>query len=299
MDMKVLSLSFFIALLLPFFVSAQNIQAGFLSDNIWYSKDPFFFGEQIRIYSGVFNSADGDLKGTVEFSDNGNPIGSSDFFVEKGGNLNRVWVDWQAGAGEHTIEAKIVSAKLILAGGEEVAVELAKSQTASSKRFVDQDIDGDNIGNADDKDDNNDGATDEHEKNFGTDQNMFNTPQELARAEGRVPESAGEYRENEFAPEEENILDKLPTPVARVTKSVDNKLKDSLQKPLDAIEKARVELKQKMEQDEGADNFINKGYATILDSLHWALETRFLLYVAVLFIVYKIVKRHAYRRREA
>src|SRR3989338_2094344 len=75
--------------------------AGFLQGGIWYSKDPFFAGETVRVYAALFNSSSEDIAGTVEFLDNKRSLGAADFFVERGGKFVQVWVDWNVTEGEH------------------------------------------------------------------------------------------------------------------------------------------------------------------------------------------------------
>lgn len=143
--------------------------AGFVPANIWYSKDPFFAGETIRIYTIIFNGSTYDLSGTVEFLDNGAPIGKTDFSLSSGGRVRDVWVDWKALEGKHVIMARIVGASASVAGGAKRTIVLENTDTGKSERTIDLDTDADSIGNTDDTDDDNDGVSDVEELRNDTD----------------------------------------------------------------------------------------------------------------------------------
>ena len=167
MSMKRYFLFLFFFFLIPFLSQAQP-SAGFLSDNIWYSRDPFFAGDSVRIYSGIFNSSNLDIAGRVEFYDNGKLVGETDFNVEAGGNLVRVWADWQVGEGKHIIVANIQEAHITTPGYENEQLDLSNAKIQEDVRQVDIDTDGDRIGDEQDKDDDNDGVSDEIEQAIGT-----------------------------------------------------------------------------------------------------------------------------------
>lgn len=143
--------------------------AGFVPANIWYSKDPFFAGEKIRIYTILFNGSAYDLDGTVEFLDNGVLINKASFSLASGGRVRDVWVDWQAREGKHSVTARIVDASASLTSGTKSTIALDNAETGKSERTVDLDTDGDDTGNADDIDDDGDGVLDVDELRNGTD----------------------------------------------------------------------------------------------------------------------------------
>ncbi len=136
---------------------------GFIEGNIWYSKDPFFDGDKIRIYSGVINSTGQDITGSVEFYDGTELIGKVDFSAVGNGTLQQVWTDWTATKGTHKISAKIIQANIAKVGGGAEPVALANSSSGEDNRFVDFDTDADGIGNLNDTDDDGDGLTDAQE----------------------------------------------------------------------------------------------------------------------------------------
>lgn len=107
--------------------------AGFIQGNIWYSEDPFYVGDTIRIYSAIFNNSGSDLIGTVEFYDNAEKIGSSNFSAING-RLVEVWTDWTVTPGKHKIYAKIVDAQIAKVGGGYEAVDLPTILTGNSEK---------------------------------------------------------------------------------------------------------------------------------------------------------------------
>jgi len=143
------------------YINAENItNSGFIAGNIWYSQDPFFAGEEVRIYTIVFNSNQDDLLGTIEFYNNDELLGTKDFSLSGGGNTQNIWIDWVATEGVHKISAKIVKPRISKVGGEETIISLENNQTGENERIVDVDTDGDRIGNTKDSDDDNDGILD-------------------------------------------------------------------------------------------------------------------------------------------
>lgn len=186
-----------LAILSPLALAADN--AGFVQGNIWYAPDPFFAGQTVRVYSGVFNGTSNDIIGTVEFYDNGKAIGTDDFTISHGGNLREVWVDWQAPAGDHTVSAKIIRAAISKAGQPATAIQMTSSESGQNVRFIDSDTDGDGIGNRLDPDDDNDGISDEEEAAQGTNPLVKTVkaksepaPSEAAATAARVEESVTE-----------------------------------------------------------------------------------------------------------
>ncbi|MCK9344919.1 MAG: hypothetical protein M0P64_02185 [Candidatus Pacebacteria bacterium] len=143
--------------------------AGFVPANIWYSKDPFFAGETIRVYTIIFNGSSYDLEGTVEFLDNGVLLGKTNFSLSGGGRVRDLWVDWKATNGKHVMTARIVNVTASLAGGAKRSIALDNAETGKSERLVDLDTDGDGIGNTEDTDDDGDTVLDVDELRNNTD----------------------------------------------------------------------------------------------------------------------------------
>lgn len=151
-------------------VQASNTRTdlGFVRENIWYSKDPFFAGEKIRIHSAVFNSSPHAFSGVVEFYDNGALIGSREFAVQGEGSMSDVSVEWIAGEGDHVISAKMAQA-YIEQGSMRREIGVANTETGKRSAYVDRDTDVDGIGDKTDDDDDGDGILDADEALVGTD----------------------------------------------------------------------------------------------------------------------------------
>lgn len=113
---------------------------GFLPSNIWYSKDPFFAGDKIRVYTVIFNGSESDLEGQVEFYDNNVSIGKTDFSLAGGGRIRDIWINWTATNGNHIISAKIVNPKISAPGEEPRVIIIANAETGTSERVIDFDI---------------------------------------------------------------------------------------------------------------------------------------------------------------
>ncbi|MEX0917322.1 MAG: hypothetical protein WDZ90_02270 [Candidatus Paceibacterota bacterium] len=170
---------FFIFLLFSFaFASplfAETLEnVGFAPSNIWYSKEPFFAGDDVRIYTVLYNSSDKDIKGEIVFYDNGAEIDRSTFSIAQG-RVQDVWINWRALEGVHEVTAQLESTRATLPDGSEVEVSLAQNTTGKSERVIEPDTDKDGIPNSADTDDDGDGVTDEAEIVAGTDPLKANT----------------------------------------------------------------------------------------------------------------------------
>ena len=86
MTQKKFLIFLFLTLLFPINkISAEIANVGFIPDNIWYSKDPFFEGDKIKIYTLIFNPDGRELSGTVSFFDKTILLGKKDFRVSGNG----------------------------------------------------------------------------------------------------------------------------------------------------------------------------------------------------------------------
>lgn len=168
--MKYFSALAIAALLFPTTLFAQETieNVGFTSSSIWYSQEPFFEGDKIRIYTIIRNSTDKDITGVVTFYKGETSIGSTNFSLARN-RVQDVWIDWNATAGQTSISARLSNTKISLPDGETLSVVLKDSTTGESDRFVDVDTDGDDIGDTIDPDDDNDGLSDIEEQSAGTD----------------------------------------------------------------------------------------------------------------------------------
>lgn len=141
---------------------------GFVQDTVWFSKDPFFAPDTVRIYSAIFNSTPHDLKGTAEFFVDEKGIGEASFTATRQGGIGIAWIDWQSQEGDHAFSAQIKEAKLSVIGQEDRIIVLKNSIGRIIQRFVDKDADQDEVGDVIDPDDDNDSLLDEEELRIGT-----------------------------------------------------------------------------------------------------------------------------------
>lgn len=109
--------------------------AGIIRSGIWYSKDPFYAGDKIRIYTIIFNGSDFDLIGEVYFEDNGKTICKGSFTATSG-RSQEMWCDWEAVMGEHKITAKILKPKVAPIGEIPYEIVLENNISGVSDKVV-------------------------------------------------------------------------------------------------------------------------------------------------------------------
>lgn len=120
-------------------IFAQNKNTGFVSGNIWYSKDPFEEGDKVKIYTFVFNPDVRELSGSVIFFDKTTLLGKKDFTIPAKG-ADDVSIDWTVSTGDHSIFAKIENAKFLISKGNYEEVYLAENETEKSTSSVSKKI---------------------------------------------------------------------------------------------------------------------------------------------------------------
>ncbi|MES2953556.1 MAG: hypothetical protein V4674_03260 [Patescibacteria group bacterium] len=128
-------LALLVLLFSPSLAFGAQPEAGFVPSTIWYSKNDFYAGDTVRIYTVIFNGSEGDLKGELLFKDNGATIGKSSFSLVQG-RSETVWTDWKPVAGKHSVEASIENSRLYLPGKTEERVELAYGNAPKSEKTV-------------------------------------------------------------------------------------------------------------------------------------------------------------------
>jgi len=205
---------------IPMPVLAQNepmVNAGLVANGIWYSLDPFFPGDQIRIYSAMQNQAGFDIIGKIQFWVDDKLLTQFDFSVING-RLIEKWADWQATEGDHDISVRIIEPKKVEIGKDPVPITLKFSSIGTGKRFVDLDTDGDRIGNREDPDDDNDGVSDEEEIRLGT---------------------------NPLSPEPRAAVTPIPEPTEE--KAISEKTKEIIEKVIKTLEEKKETLEEKKE----------------------------------------------------
>jgi len=136
--------------------------------DLTFSKDEPFDGNTVRIYARIFNTGDVDVRGYVVFSINGKATDEPQPISIKPNTYDDVFIDYKFKSGAYNIESKIV-------GENPTDDNLENNKIIKKDFFVDSDTDGDGIGDTKDPDADNDGLTNEEEKNKGTDPKKSDT----------------------------------------------------------------------------------------------------------------------------
>ncbi|MDO8493010.1 MAG: hypothetical protein Q7S19_00480 [bacterium] len=137
MRIRFFKIFFIIALVLPQFSYAIETlkNTGLIPSTLWYSKDPFYTGDKVRIYSVIFNGSNKDLRGKIVFYNSKNSLCTSDF-SSLSGRVSEVWCDWTVPAGRNSISVKIINPRASAPGEEEQDVILAHSELTVSERIA-------------------------------------------------------------------------------------------------------------------------------------------------------------------
>lgn len=123
-------------------------------DAIRFGSSSIVEGQSVRIYATISNLGEKDLLGTVRFYDaaTNTQIESDQPVSVLAGKSDDVYVDWIPAYGSYTIK---VTVEPWNAASENIA-----NNSAETHASVDKDTDRDGIGNSQDPDDDNDGASD-------------------------------------------------------------------------------------------------------------------------------------------
>ncbi len=178
---------------------------------LWYSTDNILVGEPLRIYVAIRNSSNSDFSGMVNFYINGKSIGSQKV-TALNNRIVESWTDWTPDFGTSTVKATLTDSQ----SGKTEAL-------AEDTIFIDQDTDGDGIGNQKDTDDDGDGVSDKAELTAGTNPLVADQPTKAGEA------TSTKANDTESKVGLEQYL--APTPTARVLGAMTdniNNLKENL-----------------------------------------------------------------------
>ncbi|MCR4283759.1 MAG: hypothetical protein NUV64_00370 [Parcubacteria group bacterium] len=264
--------------------AGETINAGFVS-GLWYSSNNFFAGDNVRIYSAIQNNSGFDIVGKIQFFDNEEIIGGSEFSVING-RLVEKWTDWSVKEGDHNIYIKLVDTKKAIIGGGFEPVTLTFDSSHTDKRFIDSDTDGDKIGDAVDTDDDNDGLSDEEEKSLGTDILNKDTDGDGVFDGDEVSSGTNPLVASGNNTDEEDLRsyegDTKIGDIKDIAKSVGQKTGETIDSIVDNLKDKKTSVDEANNQDNqtGQSNY----YAKLLSTLIYILEHKWLL-VAVSFIL--------------
>lgn len=227
-------------------VAQTALNAGFV-DGIWYSKTPFFDGDEVRIYAVIQNQSGFDISGEVEFFSDDKLLSKSDFSAVNG-RLIEKWADWKVIYGEHTISVKISNVEKSEIGQDPVSVGLIENIFISEKHIIDIDTDKDGIGNKDDFDDDGDGISDMEEIKTGANPLVFDLPIDKSV---NLPTNGRDNIQNKNA-DENNKLEKAKVLTKNITEKTIEATKTVFEKTKEIIEQTTMvleEQKEKIEQE--------------------------------------------------
>ena len=128
----ILSLVLFVQPSLLFAQSVSNV--GLVEHTIWYSKDPFFEGDTIKIYTLLYNSGTSSVSGTVEFYDSETLLGKKDIIIPAQSPKD-VSISWTVTTGNHSISAKFLNPTIVV-GGKTQPVAVDNIISPEQKFFV-------------------------------------------------------------------------------------------------------------------------------------------------------------------
>jgi len=208
---------------LPARAAVDTTYVGFVDSSLWFDREPFFSGQEVRVYTTLANSSPADFTGTIEFYDGEAVIGTTRVTLERNGGYQVVWTDWVPDEGNHSVRVRITEATLTPAGGEPEAVEYNK-EPAVLDRFIDTDTDGDGIGNKEDVDDDNDGIPDSEDD------------EPLVKA----PETSNSHTDSSVKGGLEDKTTEVVLKIGEVASSTTPKIIAGVKDAIDAIEEFRV-----------------------------------------------------------
>ena len=331
---KFLTLLFIVASLIgaPIISFAEELplrNAGFVQTSIWYSKESFFAGDVVRVYTIVFNGSTYRLEGVVEFYDNDVLIGTKEFILSGEGRVSDVWVDWAPKEGKHAISARMVKTIAVFSDGKKYPVAVGSVSTGNNERLVDLDTDRDGVGNKDDTDDDGDSVLDVDEVKNSTDP-LKKDSDGNGVPDGKELELAALHKalgEASLAKQQTQALgrmeaaatfveEKIPAPIKQGVASSTNALENfrvgtgySLQLARESKEKEIAEIKKRELEKKDVPPKINEiGDTTKKPAAYVALalltfgeyvfESKILFYGIMLYFVYRLTRWGVWRARE-
>jgi len=291
--MRIISIITFLFLIIsaPVYGAVDATHVGFVDSSLWFDREPFFSGKEVRVYTTLANSSSADFSGVVEFYDGETVINNAQVTLERNGGFQVVWADWVPEEGDHRVGVRITEATLTPPGGEPEVVEY-NAEPAVLNRFVDTDTDEDGIGNKEDDDDDNDGIPDSEDTE----------PLVKAVVENSVKENL------------EEKSTQLVSKIGEVASSTSPKIVAVVEKTLDVIEEFRVtqsknidesikQVKQKIEEDqvgfedapEGEEKKKNGPFNQLqllaLTTAGYTLSHKVVFYITGIFVLYFILRR--------
>lgn len=106
----------FLFLLTPMFAMAEGSSAGIPKDLMWFSKDSFYAGDTINVYTVVYNSTPYQFAGTMELHDGNRILGKQEFIVGPFGTSAVVAIPWRVTLGSHDLSMFVTNGTFMFDG---------------------------------------------------------------------------------------------------------------------------------------------------------------------------------------
>lgn len=228
-------------LLLPLSSQAETINAGFVQ-GLWFSSQPIFAGDTVRVYVAIRNNTEAELKGRVSFYDNDTRFSRMNVSALDG-RIVEGWADWTATYGEHSISADLTQIEIdyIDEGAQTASVTAALAEAVI---FIDNDTDGDDVGDMVDTDDDGDGVSDKDEKLVGTDPLVYDEPESEEAEESTEDNTGDDEKSVSVSLDDSDGLEQYLTPsrARSALSTVTNKISNTKEK-LDEYRSSREQRK--------------------------------------------------------
>lgn len=127
---------FFVFLTTPLFAMASVSSAGIPKDLMWFSKNPFYAGDNITVYTVVYNSTPYEFSGTMELRDETQVIGKQKFHVGPSGASEIVAIPWMVGLGDHNLSMVATNGIFTLSGKTVSNSEVTHVQSGQVELFT-------------------------------------------------------------------------------------------------------------------------------------------------------------------
>jgi len=237
---------------------SSTINAGIVR-GLWYSKVPFFAGDQIRIYTALQNQSSFDITGMIQFLDGEIIIGESEFSVVDGG-LIKEWIDWEVTQGYHSISIKVINVQKHELNKDPEPIFLNLGTLGVDEQFADFDTDGDLIGNEEDLDDDNDGISDEEEIIIGTNPLIADTDSDGISDGEEIERGTDPLVPDEIEVEENLEVIEQVEKVLNFTKEEADKI---LQGIIERVESKKFVIQREIEEETSPKPIFEKALAFI------------------------------------
>lgn len=286
----------FITLFLPVMAKTENK----ILLEVWFSGNKIFSNQVVRLYVSLINQTDYDVSGTLELYNNNVLLSKRDVLLVSG-KPSDWWFtqDRSFLPGDNMIKAQLINT-FIHKIGKPPREFIFKSTAFEKMIFIDQDTDGDGIGDLEDADIDGDGISNEEEILLGLNPKMKNSELEIKIArekfknKDKSKSSSGEKEDKLL----DTVIPSIPKYITEPLKKSDQivgGLSEQIAKEL--IAKRKKLLKEIEIRDLSDFNIPKKIYTSFLSGLIFVLENKIILYPISIFIIYKLI-RLLFRRRK-